>query len=37
MKSKRRHIYGDKWQGELTGKDGGPLVVTFGTDDKGPA
>jgi hypothetical protein len=36
MKSKRRSIYGDKWQGELTGKDGGPLIVSFGEDPKGP-
>jgi hypothetical protein len=36
MKSKRRHIYGDKWSGEVSGPDGAPLIIRFGQDDKGP-
>lgn len=36
LKARRRDKYGDKWSGELSGKDGAPLIVQFGTDDKGP-
>ena len=35
LKSRRREVYGEKWQGEITGKDGGPVLI-FGTDTKGP-
>jgi hypothetical protein len=37
LKSWRPERYGDKAKLEVTGKDGAPLFVVFGTDDKGPA
>jgi hypothetical protein len=36
LKSWRPERYGDKAQLAITGKDGAPLVIMFGQDDKGP-
>ncbi|MBA2707569.1 MAG: hypothetical protein H0U59_07180 [Gemmatimonadaceae bacterium] len=35
LKAYRRDKYGDKWVGELGGKDGGPIFVVLGEDTKG--
>lgn len=36
LKTLRKDIYGDKWQGELTGPGGAPLVITFAERPDGP-
>ncbi len=36
LKTRRREVYGDKWSGEVTGKDGGPIVIMLGEDTRGP-
>lgn len=37
LKARRRDKYGDRQQLEHSGKDGAPIIITFGEDGKGPA
>ena len=36
LKTRRRDVYGDKWQGELSGKDGAPFTIIIGQREDGP-